>query len=347
MHHPFRFGIIGAGSIAQAYAEAFSGLKEARVIGVADTRPDAATFLAHRLGASAFHSGEDMVDSIDLDAVLICTPPAHHPEIANYAMRRGIHVLCEKPFCIHSDTARQMIAAAEDSGVILTMASKFRYVDDVLRAKRILDSGLLGEIIQFENAFTAKVAMAQRWNSDPEISGGGVLIDNGTHSLDLMRFFLGPVNEVQAIEGKRCQNLPVDETVRIFVRSLDGVLGNIDLSWNIDMELDHYIKIYGSNGTISVGWKESKYRQSSSKEWVRFGDGYNKVDAFRNQIRNFLLAAQGQEILRITATDALASVEVVEAAYQSLAQNRWTSISNPVSMDRTPALESSLTETAA
>ncbi|MBV9957424.1 MAG: Gfo/Idh/MocA family oxidoreductase, partial [Acidobacteria bacterium] len=186
--------------------------------------------------------------------------------------------------------------------------------------------GILGEIVLFENAFTSRVDMAARWNSNPAISGGGVLIDNGTHSVDLMRYFLGPLADVQVVEGKRSQGLSVEETVHIFVRSMGGVMGAIDLSWSINKELDSFINIYGSHGTISVGWKESKYRQTSSRDWVVFGKGYNKVEAFRNQINNFARAIAGEESLLVTPEDALASVEVVEAAYSALRQNRWTTV---------------------
>jgi predicted dehydrogenase len=201
-------------------------------------------------------------------------------------------------------------------------------VDDVIHAKQIVDSGILGEIVLFENAFTAWVDMSKRWNSDREVSGGGVLIDNGTHSFDIARYILGPLAEVHVIEGKRSQGLQVEETVRILVRSAAGVVGNIDLSWSINKELNRYISIYGSSGTVLVGWRESKYRQSSSSEWVVFGQGYDKVGAFRNQILNFANAIHGKEALIIKAEDAVASVEVVEAAYQSLGKNHWTAVNN-------------------
>jgi predicted dehydrogenase len=219
-----------------------------------------------------------------------------------------------------------MVEAARTAGVKLTMASKFRYVEDVIRAKSIVTSGILGEIVLFENAFTSRVDMASRWNSDSNISGGGVLIDNGTHSVDLMRYFLGPLAEVQVVEGKRVQGLPVEDTVRIFVKSTSGIMGTIDLSWSINKELDSYINIYGSHGTVFVGWKQSMYRQVSSNDWIVFGNGYDKVQAFRNQITNFCKAILGEEALLIKAEDALASVEVIEATYAALRQNQWTSI---------------------
>jgi predicted dehydrogenase len=152
-----------------------------------------------------------------------------------------------------------------------------------------------------------------------------------------MRYFLGPLSDLQVWEGKRSQGLAVEETIRIFVRSQGGVLGSIDLSWTIDKELDTYLNIYGSRGTVSVGWKESRYRQSSSRDWVVFGGGYNKLQAFRSQIRNFCGAVRGTESPLTTPEDALASVEVVEAAYEALRENHWTAVTNGKTLAEKPA----------
>jgi predicted dehydrogenase len=330
---PTNFAIIGAGAISQAYAQAFQAYTfktchEAEVVGVADVRKEAAESLAEVLNCPAFDSHTALYETCAPDAVIICTPPASHPEICHFFIDRGVHVLCEKPFAIDVKQAVGVVEAAKAKGVTITMASKFRYVDDVIKAKQIVDSGILGDIVLFENAFTARVGMATRWNSDRAISGGGVLIDNGTHSFDIARYFLGPLADVQVMEGKRNQGLDVEETVRIFVRSAKGVIGNIDLSWSINKELDRYISIYGSRGTVVVGWKEARYCQSSSSEWVTFGNGYDKVAAFRNQLQNFTNAIRGEEQLLINGTDAIASVEVVEAAYESLGENHWTAVNN-------------------
>jgi predicted dehydrogenase len=330
MSETIKFGLIGAGGIAQAYVQAMEGCDCARITAVADVRPEAARALAERLGCPCFDSYQALAEGAEVDAVIVCTPPASHPEVCLHFLGRRTHVLCEKPLSVSSALARTMLAAAEEAGVLFTMASKFRYVEDVVKAKSLIASGVLGTVVLFENAFTARVDMSARWNSVPRISGGGVLIDNGTHSVDLTRYFLGPLAEVLVVEGKRVQGLAVEDTVRVFVRSAGGVMGSIDLSWSIDKQLDSFLNVYGSHGALSVGWKVSRYRPAPGRDWVVFGNGYDKAQAFRSQISNFARAIRGEEELRITPQDALASVEVIEAAYASLRQNHWTPIVSDV-----------------
>jgi predicted dehydrogenase len=326
---PLRFGLIGAGRIAETYVQAFAGLEEAgiaTIAAVADVRPEAALALARRIGCPAFESHGAMSASLGIDAVIVCTPPVTHPDIALHFLRRRVHVLCEKPLSIDVRSARLMAQGARRTGALLTMASKFRYAEDVVRAHRLAEEGAIGEILEVENAFTSRTAMAGRWNSDPVLSGGGVLIDNGTHSVDLMRFFLGPLVDVQVVEGARSQGLAVEEAVRLFVRNERGIPGIIDLSWSVGKEAESFLILHGTAGTLQVGWRESRYRSTSRSEWIAFGAGYDKVQAFRAQIGNFVRAIRGEEELRITMEDALASVEVIEAAYQALHGSRWTAV---------------------
>ena len=328
MSDKLKLGLVGAGAISQTHVQAMPLVDCAEIVGVADVRPEAAKATAERLGARSFTSHEALSEAFDLDGVIVCTPPSSHPEIAIHFLQQGVSVLCEKPLAIDSASARLMLEAAERSGATLMMASKFRYVEDVVRAKSIVASGVLGEITLFENAFTSRVDMSRRWNADPKVSGGGVLIDNGTHSVDLMRYFVGPLAELQVWEGRRSQGLPVDETVRVFVRSASGVMGTIDLSWTINKELERYFDIYGSYGTACIGWKESKYKLASSREWVVFGKGYDKLQALSAQLRNFCGVVRKEEAPLTTPEDALASVEVMEAAYEALRQSRWQPVPN-------------------
>jgi predicted dehydrogenase len=329
MSQKLKFGLVGAGAIAQSYGQALATSNEAELVGVADVVADAARSMADAFRCKPFPSHQAMLQSAKLDAVIVCTPPASHREVCIDFLQKKIPVLCEKPLSVDAKSARAVFDLVRKSGVKFAMASKFRYVEDVAKAKAIVTAGLLGEIILFENAFTSRVDMSTRWNSNPAVSGGGVLIDNGTHSVDLVRYFLGPIADVQVVEGKRSQGLKVEETVRIFVRSTAGVLGSIDLSWSINKEQSSYINIYGTEGTLWIGWKESRYRQSGARDWVVFGHGYDKVQAFRSNIDNFARSIRGEEALVTTVDDALASVEVIEAAYADLRRSHWVRVGMP------------------
>ncbi|MFN0122620.1 MAG: Gfo/Idh/MocA family protein [Blastocatellia bacterium] len=321
-----KFGLVGAGRISDSYIQAFRGMDDARLVAIADVSADAALAAADKTGCDAYASHTEMLAAQSLDAVIICTPPAFHREQAVFFLENKIHVLCEKPLSIDAVSARLMQAAARRNGVRLTMASKFRYVEDVIRARNIIRSGILGDILLAENSFASRVDMSERWNSRADVSGGGVLIDNGTHSVDIMRYLLGPLTHVQAIEGGRTPGFQVEETMQLFVRAESGAMGSIDLSWRLQKEVDYFINVYGTLGTVSVGWKHSRYRQAASRDWIVFGNGYDKVQAFRSQIENFRAAIRGEEALLITAADALASVEVIETAYATMRAGAWAPI---------------------
>lgn len=317
------FVLIGAGGISKAYAQAFADSLSWELTGVADIRLEAAQEVAAIAGAQAFDDIEMMCAELQPTAAIVCTPPNTHAAICIELMNLGIHVLCEKPLAITSRDAARMVSAAEANDVIFTMGSKFRFVEDVQETRRIIESGKLGEIVLFENTFAGFCDMSQRWNSNPEISGGGVLIDNGTHSIDIMRFLLGSVTELQVVEGRRIQNLEVEDTARLFVRNAAGAMGSIDLSWSMNKVQPHFISIYGSKGTLLVGWKESRYQLAGESEWTVFGNGYDKIQAFANQLKNFAGAILSEEELIITSEDALASVMTMETAYAALRTNEW------------------------
>ncbi len=328
-NRPVTFGLVGAGRIAQTYVEAFQTTSLAKLVAVCDNRPEAAAALAETFKVPTFESAAAMTSEVAVDAVVIATPPATHCELSLMCLHKGISVLCEKPVSATAAEAKAIREAARTNGCLFTMASKFRYVEDVVRAKGIFTSGILGEIILFENTFAGQIDMSSRWNSDRSISGGGVLIDNGTHSVEIMRYFLGRLEEVQVTEARRSQGLGVEETIQMNVRSHDGVLATCNLSWSLNKSSDYYIEIFGSQGTLRVGWKESFFQQQGNRKWVHFGTGYEKIKAFQAQLDNFSAAICGTDRLLITADDAVASVQAIEAGYAALRERCWCPVSAP------------------
>lgn len=323
---PVRFGLIGAGGIAGGHSDSFANMTDANLVAVADVREESAQAIADKHDAKAYTNHLALLEEAKPEAVLICTPPITHAAIAHDALDRGIAVLCEKPITIDVDNARRLFIRSTEQDAVLTMASKFRFVDDVKTARSMIQNGDIGEPVLFENAFTSHIDMSGRWNSDPEISGGGVMIDNGTHSADIVRYLLGPITEVMAIEGKRIQGLQVEDTAKMFLKSGAGVVASVDLSWSLDKSLEHFIWAYGSEGEIRVGWRESSIRKRGG-DWEKIGEGYGKIAAMQAQIQNMVDHMRDGTELVITAEDALSSVGVIEAAYESLKTNEWRAVS--------------------
>lgn len=326
MADSFNLGLVGAGAISQSYIKGIEGADIARWTGVVDARPEAAEAASQQMGCPVFASAEEMAEKAGLDAVIICTPPSTHFDIAQVFIDRSIPMICEKPLCIDVDSARNLKKAVDDKGVVATMASKFRCVDDMARAREMIAAGEIGDILLVENAFTATVDMSQRWNAQPDVSGGGVLMDNGTHSVDIIRYLVGPIADVLAIEGKRSQSPAVEDTANLALKTASGVTASADLSWQLNKELATFVKIFGTEGMIFIGWGESKIKKAGEKDWTVFGKGYDKFAAFRRQVANFRNHLEGKEPLIITLEDGVASVEVISAAYDSLKQGAWVPV---------------------
>jgi predicted dehydrogenase len=322
-----RIGLVGAGAIAQTYVKALEATTFARIVAVADTRADAAKSTAEIAKAKAFTSIEALLRDGDVDAVIVSTPPSTHPDIVVQFLERGIPVLCEKPLAIDRIGARRMIDASSRSGTLVTMASKFRFVSDMIAAKALLASGALGDVVLMENAFVSPVNMTNRWNSAPSISGGGVMMDNGTHSVDITRYLLGAITEVNAVAQQADKRLAVEDNVHIFARTASGTDVHIDLSWSFDKQLANYVSLYGTRGTAHVGWKASRYKLNDGANWVSLGEGYDKFQAFRDNVANFCAAIDGTAEPLVGIQDAIASVDVIKAAYDSLARQMWVRVS--------------------
>jgi len=325
-NEPLNFALIGCGGIAQTHLQAIAEVPEAQLVSVTDVNEEAAQLAADKYKCTALKDHRKVINGKKIDAAIICTPPSTHAEIANFFLRKGVNVLCEKPFALNSKQARQMVKTAEENECLLMMASKFRYVEDVIWAKSLIASGILGEIVLFENVFCSHVDMRHRWNSNRALAGGGVLIDNGSHSIDIARFLLGPLVKVQAEKGRNVQGLEVEDTAHIYFKTHLDTQGVIDLSWSIHKERDSYVEIFGTQGALSIGWKTSKYRQNETLDWVDFGTGYDKLGAFKRQLENFVASIKGRENPLITSIDGLESVKVIEAAYQSMAKDKWIAV---------------------
>lgn len=320
--------LIGCGRIAHAYATVIDGHRDMELEAVVDVNEEA----AYAFG-TAFHC--DYYTSLDnflagngqSECGVICTPPCDHAEIACRLMKEGLNVLCEKPFALDSVSATKMVETSRKSGVLLMMGSKYRYVADIIHARGLIQAGILGQVLVFESDFRELADMRNRWNVQPAKSGGGVLIDSGSHAVDVAQYLFGPIARVHAEEASRIQSEDVDDTVRLALRTVSGVVGTINLSWTIKNAGDDFIRVYGTQGTLCIGWQNSKYRPSGAREWINFGEGYSKLKAIMRQMVNFVDVITKDAVPEVTVDDSLDSVRVIEAAYRSLETGQWQNLS--------------------
>lgn len=320
-----RVGLVGAGSIAQSWLEAIRRSTRTELVGVVDTFESSAAAAAEPFGAQVHTELTPLLES-GIDLLVISTPPSTHPGLTVEALNMDVSVLCEKPLAVHVEAAARMVDAAAQSKGLLTMASKFRFVDAVMRARSMVTSGLLGEVVWLRNTFSAPVDMRRRWNADPALSGGGVLIDNGTHSVDLCRYLVGPVVAVQAIEGARSEGLAVEDTVQLQLRTEPGTVATVNLSWTLESTRDSYVELDGTEGHVCVGWQSSRFMTKGGSGWAEFSHPYDKVEAFTRNLDDVLDAVEDSSEPLVGAADALASVQVIEAAYTSLDTGRWVTL---------------------
>ena len=320
--------LVGAGRIALAHAEAVAACDAAVLVGVADLHPAAAAALGAQAGGVA-----SATDSVALahetgaQLAIVCTPPATHEQLTISLLEAGVAVVCEKPFALNVPSAAQMLQVSQRERVLCTMASKFRFVADVTQARALIAAGTLGEPVLLQNVFSSPVTMSERWNADRDVAGGGVLIDNATHSVDIVRYLFGPITEVLATEASRVQPVMVEDTAKLLARTARGALADIDVSWSVDRRLESFLWIQGTDAELRIGWSASAMRRSGSDTWDPIGPGYQKVAAMSAQIEEVCSVLLGRGELRIDGEDALSSVQVLQAAYQSMSTKSWQAVS--------------------
>jgi predicted dehydrogenase len=233
-----------------------------------------------------------------------------------------LHILCEKPLALNTPEALSILQAAARKRRHLLLATKFRHVPEVVLAREIIHTGEIGEPLAFDVSFCAPVDMSKRWNSQRYRSGGGVLIDNGCHAIDLVAFLFGAVTRVHATVLKPLQRLAVEDSVTIQMEAGAGIIGRADVSWSLSISRDSYLVVHGSRGTIEVGWNLSRFRRAG-QDWRVIGGSYDKIDAHRRMATCFAEVVTRGSQRWISALECLQTVAVVDAAYRSVQSGGW------------------------
>ena len=251
--------------------------------------------------------------------------PSTHRDIAIDLLNAGINVLCEKPLAISVTQAEEMSQRAKEQNRLLFTAFKFRFHDEVRKAKELIEAGSLGRILNFRLMFGGYIDMTGQWYSQKALSGGGIIMDNGPHAADLMHFLFGDVKSITAQVGS-IQNLEVEDTAKLDVCMENQTVGTGDLSWSVRIPPRSYLEIYGADGAATLDPEGISYKFKSWSEWKRVENQVSVKGAFARQLDYFVDAVRGHNPLSLGNGEGVASQRVIEAAYQSVEQDRKINI---------------------
>jgi predicted dehydrogenase len=307
---PLRVGLLGAGWIMDFHARAVAEHPGAELVAAANWREPSLAKLAARHGIPRTTTDwRELVADPGVDAVVVATPNALHAEQAIACLRAGKHVLVEKPMARDLAEADTMLAAAAASRAWLMVAHCWRFHPDVLALRARVAAGELGEVVKTRGYGAHARWGPSGWFTDPELAGGGALLDMGVHAIDTARFLLGdprPVG-VCATVGARYRDGPVDDDAIVLVSWSNGTNSIVESGWwqpHVGgLEAD--TELYGTGGYARV-WDRTELPE---------GEEHCTQPMYSAQMAEFVKALALGRQPRPGGQDGRVVMEVVERAY--------------------------------
>lgn len=250
MDRKIRTGVIGCSKMAQSHMKAVTACPEAELVAVCDIdRAKADAVGAMFPGVHVFYDAATLL-AADLDAVIIVTPDRTHRELCETAIKRGLHVLCEKPLALTVEDCRAIVAAADASDKKFMVGQICRYTPGFVKAKELIDAGLIGRLtfVESEYAHDYKAILHPgTWRYDPLRNG---VVGGGCHAIDLLRWIAGDIEEVTAYSTQSRTDLPYDDTTVAIARFAGGTVGKVFVSISCKRDYTMRSVFYGTKGTI-------------------------------------------------------------------------------------------------
>lgn len=334
MSEAFKVGIVGAGIIGEVHAGALEGVDSAKVVAVAEPREEAGRKLAGKHGATWYSSFTEMLADPDIDLVILGTPSGLHPEQTILAAQAGKHVIAEKPMSITHDGATRMIEAIDRAGVKLAVIFQNRLSRDVYRVRRAIDAGLIGKPVlgsasvfwhRSQDYYDANGGWRGTWALD----GGGVLINQSIHTIDVLQWLLGGVASVQAHIATLNHQIEAEDAAAASVRFHSGAVGSILVTTAAAKDNPTRVEIIGTEGRVTLesnvvthfeGIGELSDDLLSEDDLVTVRD-WKPAEAFgeghRRQLRLIFDALAAGEEPPVPGREARKAVDVILGIYES------------------------------
>jgi predicted dehydrogenase len=295
--------------------------------GIYDDNPERGQQAAERYGTTWFNSLEALIEN-GAEGLIICSENSKHHDHCITACKAGVHVLCEKPIATRLSDAREMIAAADAANVVLKIAFTTRFTRAAQELRAVVRADDIGDIVSL--AGMNRGQNPGGWFVDPEVAGGGSMMDHIVHQLDFARWLSGlEPRRVYAEQDTFFGDIPSEDAGLVLVEFDGGVPLTIDASWSRPPQFptwgDNIVEINGARRSLYVDTQAARVTKIAdgprTAVYVPYG---NTVSG--DMIMDFVRAAGGQPSIGATGEDGYAALEVALAAYQSVRTGRSISL---------------------
>ena len=252
----FGFGIIGCGMISKWHADSILSIEGAYLVGAADAAPQRAANFASQYGCTPFASADDLLACAEIDIVCICTPSGLHAEYAKKVAEAGKHFVVEKPLAITREQLSEVITACEANGTRGCVISQLRFSPAVQKVKKALDEGLLGTILFADLTMkyyrSPDYYASTPWHGSRAMDGGGALMNQGIHGIDLIQYLVGPIRTVSGVCKTMVHEIEVEDTASLTVEFENGAVGTVTGSSAAYPGFPRQIELNGTTGSITL-----------------------------------------------------------------------------------------------
>jgi predicted dehydrogenase len=319
-----RVGIVGCGLIGQKRAKA---LGRARLVGCADIARERAEALARTHGATATDDWHELIGDREISLVIVATTNQLLCEISQAALEAGKHVLVEKPAGTSVAELERLIRVQQETGGLVRVGFNHRYHPALLQAKALFDAGELGEMMFVRGRYGhgGRVGYDREWRADPDLSGGGELIDQGVHLIDLSRLFLGELTMSFGRAKTYFWDMPVDDNAFLVLSSAGGQTAFLHAS-STEWKNLFSLEIYGKRAKLQVEGLGGSYgteRLAHYRMLAEMGPPettiweYPRGDvSWALELEEFLEDIERDRPPSAGLRDALQAMRIVEAVYR-------------------------------
>ena len=331
MDKELKVGILGCGMIAAYHAKAILEIPGLKIVGAFDVNEKSKNEFCGKYGIKAYESKEQMLSSENIDIVCICLPSGFHYPMTLECINNKKHVIVEKPMTFTSEEADEIIKRSKENDVYVTVISQMRYSKAVKDLKNAVDNGHLGKIttadIYMKYYRSPEYYALSNWKGTLKMDGGGALMNQGVHGVDLLQYIMGSVKSVQALSRTLYHNIEAEDTVAAILEFESGALGVIQATTSVYPGFSRRLEISGTDGTIRLVEDTIEYCNfrdesknlecsKSEKETGQRPDGMNHY-LHKKQIADFEESVRNKKEPFLNAVEGKKAIEIIEAIYKA------------------------------